>query len=153
MIKVGVLGAKGRMGTEVCRAVDGADDMALAAAVDVGDARDALAGVDVVVDFTHPAAVMDNLRWCVEHGRNSVVGTSGFDEQRLAAVRSWLATAPGVRVLVAPNFAIGGSRIGPRRHRDRSRGRPWGGCGRYPRARRTAGRAGGASGGDVRGAW
>ena len=107
MIKVGVLGAKGRMGTEVCRAVDGADDMALAAAVDVGDARDALAGVDVVVDFTHPAAVMDNLRWCVEHGRNSVVGTSGFDEQRLAAVRSWLATAPGVRVLVAPNFSIG----------------------------------------------
>jgi len=107
MIKVGVLGAKGRMGTEVCRTVDGADDMVLAAAVDVGDARDGLATADVVVDFTHPGAVMENLRRCVEHGRNTVVGTSGFDDARLAAVRSWLGGAPAVRVLVAPNFSIG----------------------------------------------
>ena len=87
MIKVGVLGAKGRMGSEVCQAVDGADDLELAAAVDVGDARDPLAGCDVVVDFTHPGAVLDNLRWCLDHGRSTVVGTSGFDEARLATVR------------------------------------------------------------------
>src|SRR5260221_13534783 len=90
MIKVGVLGAKGRMGLEVCRAADAADDLEVTAAVDVGDARDPLAGCDVVVDFTHPGAVMDNLEWCLSHGRNVVVGTSGFDEARLALVTDWL---------------------------------------------------------------
>src|SRR5258708_32682136 len=86
MIKVGVLGAQGRMGSEVCRAVGAADDLELAAAVDVGDARDPLAGCDVVVDFTHPGAGMDNLEWCLSHGRNVVVGTSGVDEARRARV-------------------------------------------------------------------
>ncbi len=107
MIKVGVLGAKGRMGAEVCRAVTGSDDMELTAAVDIGDARDQLAAADVVVDFTHPDAVMDNLRWCTGHGRNTVIGTSGFDEDRLDAVRSWLGGQPEVSVLVVPNFSIG----------------------------------------------
>ncbi len=107
MIKVGVLGAKGRMGSEVGRTVDAADDMELAAAVDVGDARDPLAECDVVVDFTHPGAVMDNLRWCLAHGRNVVVGTSGFDETRLAAVQDWLGEPRPARVLVVPNFSIG----------------------------------------------
>jgi 4-hydroxy-tetrahydrodipicolinate reductase len=107
MIKVGVLGAKGRMGAEASRTVDAAADLELAAGVDVGDAREPLAGCDVVVDFTHPAAVMDNLRWCVEHGRNVVVGTSGFDEARLAAVQDWLGGSPSSRVLIVPNFSIG----------------------------------------------
>jgi 4-hydroxy-tetrahydrodipicolinate reductase len=107
MIKVGVLGAKGRMGSEASRTVDAAADLELAAGVDVGDAREPLAGCDVVVDFTHPAAVMDNLRWCVEHGRNVVVGTSGFDEARLAAVQDWLGGSPSSRVLIVPNFSIG----------------------------------------------
>lgn len=107
MIKVGVLGAKGRMGTEVCRAVGAAQDLDLAAAVDIGDARDPLSEVDVVVDFTHPDAVMENLRWCLTHGRNAVVGTSGFGDSRLATLRSWLGDAPEVRVLVGPNFSIG----------------------------------------------
>ena len=107
MIKVGVLGAKGLMGAQVCRAVSGADEMELTAAVDVGDPRDRLATADVVVDFTHPDAVMENLRWCVRHGRNTVIGTSGFDEKRLATVRSWLCGEPEIRVLVAPNFSIG----------------------------------------------
>jgi 4-hydroxy-tetrahydrodipicolinate reductase len=107
MIKVGVLGAKGRMGSEVCRTVDAAADLELAAAVDVGDARDPLDGCDVVVDFTHPGAVMDNLRWCLEHGRNVVVGTSGFDDSRLAEVRDWLGDPPSARALIVPNFSIG----------------------------------------------
>jgi 4-hydroxy-tetrahydrodipicolinate reductase len=107
MIKVGVLGAKGRMGTQVCGAVTGAGDMELTATVDIGDGRDSLTAADVVVDFTHPDAVMDNLRWCVVHGRNTVIGTSGFDEDRLAAVRSSLGAAPEVSVLVVPNFSIG----------------------------------------------
>ena len=107
MIKVGVLGAKGRMGSEVCRAVDAADDLEVTAAVDVGDARDPLAGCDVVVDFTHPGTVMDNLEWCLSHGRNVVVGTTGFDEARLALVADWLGGAPSARALIVPNFSVG----------------------------------------------
>jgi 4-hydroxy-tetrahydrodipicolinate reductase len=107
MIKVGVLGARGRMGSQVCQAVAGADGMGIAAEVDEGDSRDALAGCDVVVDFTHPGAVMDNLRWCVGKGLDTIVGTSGFDEPRLAQIREWLAGAPSVRVLVVPNFSVG----------------------------------------------
>ena len=107
MIKVGVLGAKGRMGTQICAAVAGEQDMALAAGVDVGDDREALAGCDVVVDFTHPGAVMDNLRWCIGQGLDTVVGTSGFDDARAAQVAQWLAAAPGARALIVPNFSIG----------------------------------------------
>jgi len=107
MIKVGVLGAKGRMGSQVCAAVAGAPDMTLAAGVDVGDDREALAGSDVVVDFTHPGAVMDNLRWCIGQGLDTVVGTTGFDDARTAQVAEWLAAAPGARSLIVPNFSIG----------------------------------------------
>jgi 4-hydroxy-tetrahydrodipicolinate reductase len=107
MIKVGVLGAKGRMGAQVCEAVAGAGGMTVAAAVDQGDDRAALAGCDVVVDFTHPGVVMDNLRWCVGQGLDTVVGTSGFDDARTGQVREWLAAAPGTRALVVPNFSIG----------------------------------------------
>src|SRR5579859_2037190 len=107
MIKVGVVGARGRMGREVIRAVSEAPDLYVAAEVDLGDDRDALTGCDVVVDFTHPGAVMDNLRWCVGNGLDTVVGTSGFDDARLAQVRDWLAAAPQVRALVVPNFSIG----------------------------------------------
>jgi 4-hydroxy-tetrahydrodipicolinate reductase len=107
MIKVGVLGARGRMGSQVCQTVAGADGLEVAAEVDAGDPRDALTGCDVVVDFTHPGAVLDNLRWCVGNGLDAIVGTSGFDEPRLAQVRDWLTAAPTVRVLVVPNFSVG----------------------------------------------
>ncbi|WP_089153745.1 4-hydroxy-tetrahydrodipicolinate reductase [Micromonospora sp. NBS 11-29] len=107
--RVGVLGARGRMGMEVCKAVDAAADLELVAAVDQGDdlTEVADAGAGVVVDFTTPDAVMDNLRWCVERGVHAVVGTTGFTEQRLAQVRDWLADRPGVGVVIAPNFGIG----------------------------------------------
>jgi 4-hydroxy-tetrahydrodipicolinate reductase len=108
-IRVGVLGARGRMGTEVCRAVDAAPDLELVAMIDQGDwlfnASDA--GAEVVVDFTTPDVVMDNLHWCIDQGINVVVGTSGFTEQRLARVRSWLERKPEVGVVIAPNFAVG----------------------------------------------
>jgi 4-hydroxy-tetrahydrodipicolinate reductase len=106
-IKVGVLGAKGRMGAEVCRAVEGADDLELVAAVDVGEDRDPLTAAEVVVDFTQPGAVMEKLRWCIEHGIHAVVGTTGFNEARLDEVRSWLSEAQSApSVLIAPNFGI-----------------------------------------------
>jgi 4-hydroxy-tetrahydrodipicolinate reductase len=106
-VEVGVLGARGRVGAEVCRAVEAAPDTALVARVDVGDDLAALTAADVVVDFTHPDVVVDNLRWCIAHGLHCVVGTTGFDEARLALVREALADAPDVGVLIAPNFSIG----------------------------------------------
>ncbi len=106
-VRVGVLGAEGRVGSEVCRAVEEAPDTVLVARVDVGDGLEALEAAEVVVDFTHPDVVLDNLRWCIAHGLHCVVGTTGFDEAGLDVLREALAAAPGVGVLVAPNFSIG----------------------------------------------
>jgi 4-hydroxy-tetrahydrodipicolinate reductase len=108
-IRVGVLGAAGRMGATVCDAVDGADDLELVARVDVDDELSALtdAGVEIVVDFTHPDAVLDNLRFCVHEGISVVVGTSGFDQAKLDVVAEVVETRPEVGVLIAPNFALG----------------------------------------------
>jgi 4-hydroxy-tetrahydrodipicolinate reductase len=107
MIAVGVLGAKGRMGSQVCSTVEAAADMELVAQVDAGDPLEPLEAADVVVDFTHPGVVMGNLNWCVEAGIATVVGTSGFDDARLARVRDMLAGRPEARVLVVPNFSVG----------------------------------------------
>ena len=108
-MKVGVLGAQGKVGSEICRAVEAAEDLELAARIDAGDDLGDLvsSGAAAVVDFTHPDVVMDNLEFCVGHGIHAVVGTTGFDEERLDRVRGWLADSPGTGVLVAPNFSIG----------------------------------------------
>ena len=107
--RVAVVGAAGRMGSTVCDAVEDAEDTDLVARLDVGDdVAGALAdGVDVLVDFTVPDVVMATLEAAVATGVHCVVGTTGFDEERLATVRGWLADAPGVGVLVAPNFGLG----------------------------------------------
>ncbi len=109
VVKVGVLGARGKVGREVCKAVEAAEDMELVAAVDAGDPVDDLVrgGVDAVVDFTHPDAVMGNLEFCIGHGIHAVVGTTGFDQGRLDQLRSWLEQSPRTGVLVAPNFSVG----------------------------------------------
>lgn len=107
VIKVGVLGSRGRMGQAVIAAVAAAADCELAAAIDAGDNRDALLVADVVVDFTTPDSVMGNLEWAIAHGRHCVVGTTGFTDERLQTVRDWCAQYPGVGVLIAPNFGIG----------------------------------------------
>jgi 4-hydroxy-tetrahydrodipicolinate reductase len=108
-MKVGVLGARGKVGAEVCRAVEAAEDMELVAAVDADDSIDELvsSGVEAVVDFTHPDVVMDNLEFCIDHGIHAVVGTTGFDDERIDQLRSWLSDAPRTGVLIAPNFSIG----------------------------------------------
>ena len=109
LINVGVLGARGRMGTEVVRAVNEADDLELVAMVDDGDwlFNVADAGTQVVVDFTRHDVVMDNIRFCIDQNIHCVVGTTGFDEQRLATIAEWLKPKPDVGVLIAPNFGIG----------------------------------------------
>ncbi|HJR38229.1 MAG TPA: 4-hydroxy-tetrahydrodipicolinate reductase, partial [Nocardioidaceae bacterium] len=108
-MKVGVLGARGKVGAEVCRAVEAADDLDLVASVDADDPIDALvrSGAEAVVDFTHPDVVMDNLEFCIAHGIHAVVGTTGFDDGRLERLRGWLEKSPETGVLVAPNFSIG----------------------------------------------
>lgn len=106
-MRVAVFGARGRMGAQVCQAVTAADDLSLVAAVDAGDDRSAVEQADVVVDFTVPDAVMDNIAWCVERGINVVVGTTGFTAERLDQVRELLGPAPRSGVLVAANFSIG----------------------------------------------
>lgn len=108
-IKVGVLGARGRMGSEVCRAVTGASDMELAAQVDIGDSIDLLkdSGVEVVVDFTHPDSVMTNIEYAIKNGIHLIVGTTGFDSDKIKKISDLLAKNPSVGVLIAPNFGLG----------------------------------------------
>jgi 4-hydroxy-tetrahydrodipicolinate reductase len=109
-LRVGVLGARGRMGSETCRAVDAADDLDLVAMVEAGDWLFGVAdaGAQVVVDFTSPAVVLDNIRWCIDEGIHCVVGTTGFDAERIATVQRWVdEAASGVGVIIAPNFAVG----------------------------------------------
>jgi 4-hydroxy-tetrahydrodipicolinate reductase len=107
MTRVGVFGARGRMGAEVCRAVQSAADLELVAAIDLGDERTPAEAAEVVVDFTHPDAVMDNIFWCIDQGIHTVVGTTGFTGERLEKISKSLAEHDGTGVLVAPNFSIG----------------------------------------------
>ncbi|WP_268238950.1 4-hydroxy-tetrahydrodipicolinate reductase [Nocardioides phosphati] len=108
-VKVGVLGARGKVGAEMCAAVEAAEDLELVASIDAGDDVQALvtSGAQVVIDFTHPDVVMGNLEFCIAHGIHAVVGTTGFDEARLAQLEQWLAASPQTGVLIAPNFSIG----------------------------------------------
>ena len=109
MIKVGVLGARGRMGAEVVKAVTEAADLELVAALDLGDSLETLksAGAQVVVDFTTPDSVMSNLDYLANNGIHAVVGTTGFDAARIATLEKLIAANPSVGILIAPNFAIG----------------------------------------------
>ncbi|WP_137992949.1 4-hydroxy-tetrahydrodipicolinate reductase [Streptomyces vilmorinianum] len=108
-LRVAVLGAQGRIGSEAVRAVEAAEDMELVAALGRGDKLETLtdAGAQVAVELTTPASVMDNLDYCVRHGIHAVVGTTGWNEDRLAQLNTWLAASPETGVLIAPNFSIG----------------------------------------------
>lgn len=108
MIRVGVLGAKGRMGSEVSRAINEANDMELVAELDLGDDLKVLLDrkAEVVVDFTIPDAVMGNLEFLISHGIDAVIGTTGFDDARLTKIRSLLEKSKS-SVLIAPNFGLG----------------------------------------------
>ncbi len=107
MLRVGVVGAAGRMGRTVCETVDAAEGMELLARVDVGDPLELVDDCDVVVDFTAPDVVMRTLAHCIPAGVHVVVGTSGFDTARLTQVEDLLDGHPDVGVLVAANFSIG----------------------------------------------
>jgi 4-hydroxy-tetrahydrodipicolinate reductase len=108
-LRVAVIGAKGRIGSEAVRAVDAAADLDLVAALGRGDSLETLteAGAQVAVDLTHPDSVQANLRFCVGHGIHAVVGTTGWTPERLDTLRAQLAESPATGVLIAPNFSIG----------------------------------------------
>lgn len=108
-LRVAVIGAKGRIGSEAVRAVEAAEDLELVATVARGDSLNALteAGAQVAVELTTPSSVMENLAFCARQGIHAVVGTTGWTEDRLAQLRGWLDAAPGTGVLIAPNFSIG----------------------------------------------
>jgi 4-hydroxy-tetrahydrodipicolinate reductase len=108
-MRVGVLGAKGKVGATMVQAVEAADDLTFTAGVDAGDPLSLFTDsqTEVVIDFTHPDVVMDNLKFLIDNGIHGVVGTTGFTDERLRQVKTWLADKPDVAVLIAPNFAIG----------------------------------------------
>ena len=107
VIKVSVIGAAGRMGSEVCRAVEAAPGLTLVGSFDQGDDLGDLDGADVVVEFSVPSATAANVAHCIDRGTHVVVGTTGWTQDKLAAVSSQLTSQPEVGVLIAPNFAIG----------------------------------------------
>ena len=104
-----MLGSKGKVGATMVQAVQAAEDLTLSAEVDAGDSLSLLTDnkTEVVIDFTHPDVVMDNLKFLIDNGIHAVVGTTGFTDERLQQVRAWLAAEPDVSALIAPNFAIG----------------------------------------------
>ena len=108
-INVAVLGAKGRMGAETVKAISASTDLQLVAEIDLGDSLEQLtsSGAQVVVDFTHPDAVMKNLEFAINNGIHVVVGTTGFDDAKLNLVKSWLEKNPKVGAVIAPNFGLG----------------------------------------------
>lgn len=109
MLKVAVLGAKGRMGTAAVAAIDAAKDLELVAALGRHDPLETLldCGAQVLVDLTVPDSTEANVRFAVEHGIHAVVGTTGWDAARLAGLEELLAQHTAVGVLIAPNFALG----------------------------------------------
>ena len=108
-MRVGVLGAKGKVGATIVAAVEAAEDLTFTAGVDAGDPLSLFTDsqTEVVIDFTHPDVVMDNLKFLIDNGIHAVVGTTGFTDGRLSQVKAWLADKPDVAVRIAPNFAIG----------------------------------------------
>jgi 4-hydroxy-tetrahydrodipicolinate reductase len=108
-MRVGVLGSKGKVGATMVQAVQAAEDLTLSGEVDAGDSLSLLTDneTEVVIDFTHPDVVMDNLKFLIDNGIHAVVGTTGFTDERLQQVRAWLDAKPDASVLIAPNFAIG----------------------------------------------
>src|SRR4029077_13122308 len=108
-MRVGVLGAKGKVGATMVQAVEATDDLTFTSGVDAGDSLSLLTDsrTEVVIDFTHPDVVMDNLKYLIDNGIHAVVGTTGFTDERLQQVQAWLESSPTPAVLIVANFAIG----------------------------------------------
>ncbi|MDR0951148.1 MAG: 4-hydroxy-tetrahydrodipicolinate reductase [Candidatus Ancillula sp.] len=105
-IRVSVVGAKGRMGKSVCEAVENSENLELALTLDLGDSLDLISkeNTDVVVEFTIPDTSFDNVQTLVKNKVDVVVGTTGWNSDKIASIESLL--QEGQSVLIAPNFSI-----------------------------------------------
>lgn len=106
-IRVGIFGFSGKMGREVVNAVANAEGMTMVGGVDLGDPLENIGRAEVVVDFTHPDAVMEHIEWCFANGRHMVIGTTGFTEERLARIDELCQQHPEIGIVMASNFSIG----------------------------------------------
>jgi 4-hydroxy-tetrahydrodipicolinate reductase len=107
-IRVAVVGAKGRMGQEVCRAIKKDKDLELVAEIDLNDSLSiAVDGkAEVIVDFTNATAALKTAEFAIANGIHLVIGTTGFNKENLTQIKNSLAKSATTGVLVAPNFAI-----------------------------------------------
>ena len=113
MIKVAVCGAYGKMGKEVCEAVENDASMTLAAKIDIqGDAYRTIeevkkaCDIDVIVDFTQPKSIYENAKFCLNNGINIVIGTTGLKDEEIEFLKK-LSTDNKTGCLIAPNFSTG----------------------------------------------
>jgi 4-hydroxy-tetrahydrodipicolinate reductase len=109
MLKVAVIGAYGKLGSQACLAIEGASDLSLVARIGSKDSLQGIvdAGAEVAIDVTRPDAVLANVSYCVSQGVHVVVGTSGVTEAVRSEIAESLAAQPSVGVVVAPNFSVG----------------------------------------------
>ena len=113
MVNVAVCGANGKMGQEVIKAVNGADDMTLVAKIDIKDGefatiKDAKNSVkiDVLIDFTQPKSIYENALYCLNNDINIVIGTTGLNDEQIEELKK-LAEEKNLGCLIAPNFSTG----------------------------------------------
>lgn len=113
MIKVAVCGANGKMGKEVVNAVNNADDMELIAKIDIFEGEfssieDAHKSqqIDILVDFTQPASIYENAKYCLTNGINIVIGTTGLTDAQIKELRT-LSDKNKTACFIAPNFSTG----------------------------------------------
>lgn len=113
MINIAVCGANGKMGQEIVKAVENAEDLALVAKIDIKngefasikDAKDSVK-IDVLIDFTQPASIFENALYCLNNGINIVIGTTGLKDEQIEELKS-LSQKSGLGCLIAPNFSTG----------------------------------------------
>ena len=114
MIKVAVCGALGKMGSEVCRAVEAQEGMELVAKIDVASSgtyhtieeANRVHDIDVLVDFTQPQVIFENAKFCLNNGIKTVIGTTGLKDDEIEYLRE-LSRSKNTGCLIAPNFSTG----------------------------------------------
>jgi len=107
MIHVSILGATGRMGALAKQLIDAGSNLKLHSALDSSSSKEQMLGADVVIDFTNPSVSESLVLFAIENGLKTVVGTSGWSEQKLAVLEKALAANPEAAVVVVPNFSVG----------------------------------------------
>ena len=114
MIKVAVCGALGKMGSEVCRAVEAQEGMELVAKIDVASSgtyhtieeANRVHDIDVLVDFTQPQVIFENAKFCLNNGIKTVIGTTGLKDDEIENLRE-LSINKNTGCLIAHNFSTG----------------------------------------------